>query len=224
MIFDLDGTLIDSRRDICTAVNLTRAHYGLSPLSLDVVSEYIGDGTKKLMARSLLESGIDIDEALRINADFYMQHMTDTTLPYPGVREGLAALHDAGFTLALLSNKSSRACAELLRHFGISGLFEAVLGSDDCVQLKPDPEPVLKIMSMASARPENTWMIGDSYNDIEAGARAGVRSAFVSYGIGQKDGASPDKSFDTFHELTDFLLTERPVNRNDNSTSRQHTQ
>ncbi len=207
LIFDLDGTLVDSREDIQTAVNLTRSHYGMPPLPLDTVSGFVGDGTRKLIERALNGSNVDIDEAVRLNMKFYMQHLHDTTHPYPGVMKGLADLRQAGNTLALLSNKPSAACRALLNHLRLGDSFAAVLGGDNAPALKPDPEPIFMIMRMTKCSPATTWMIGDNHTDIEAARRAQVRSAFVRYGFGHTGSNIPTRTFESFDELTSFFLT-----------------
>ncbi|MFC1461201.1 HAD-IA family hydrolase [Verrucomicrobiota bacterium] len=206
LIFDLDGTLIDSRQDLCTAINLMRNHYGLPPLSLDTVSGYVGDGIRKLVVRSFQGFETDIDEAVRLDFDFYTQHLYDTTIPYPGVIEGLSALDKAGHTLALISNKPLAACTELLRHFRISDLFASVLGGDSCAHRKPSPEPIFMTLRATGVDARDAWMIGDNHTDIEAARRAGITSAFVQYGIGRAASESPAKTFDTFDELTRYFL------------------
>lgn len=206
LIFDLDGTLIDSRQDLCAGVNLMRNHYGLPPLPVDTVSDYIGDGIRNLVTQSLQGVEADIDEAMRLDLQFYMQHLHDTTVPYPGVTEGLSALHKAGHILALISNKPMEACTDLLRYFRISDLFAAVLGGDSTARLKPDPEPIFVVMRKTGTAARDTWMIGDNHTDLASARRAGVRTAFVRYGIGRAAQESPEKTFDTFDELTRYFL------------------
>ncbi len=206
LIFDLDGTLIDSREDIRTAVNLTRSRYNLPQLPIEIVSDYIGDGLRKLLERALEDVEADIDEAIRTYVGFYMQHLHDKTMPYPGVPDGLRALHHARHKLAILSNKPSQQCRALLDHFGISCLFAEIVGGDDHTLLKPNAESLLAIMRRTGFSPTDTWMIGDSKNDIETARRAGARSAFVTYGIGRPGDEPPDESFDTFDELVRFMI------------------
>ncbi|MBI3987638.1 MAG: HAD-IA family hydrolase [Lentisphaerae bacterium] len=216
LIFDLDGTLIDSRRDLCTAVNLMRGHYALPPLPLDTVAGFVGDGVRKLVIRSLPESGVNPaiggtnpDEAVRLMIGFYRAHLTDETVLYPGVRAGMEALWKAGFTLALISNKVVEACETLLRHFGIRPFFSSVLGGDSGPALKPDPAAILETLRALQADPGRTWMVGDHVADLQAARAAGVRSVFVTYGIGHKGAETPDKTFDAFNDLAGFFLREK---------------
>ena len=109
-MFDLDGTLIDSRQDICTAVNLLRANYDLPPLSIETVTRYVGDGIDKLVERSLRGYPVNIEKATRECAEYYRRHLHDETTLYPGVLDGLQRLRMAGYLLALISNKPAAAC------------------------------------------------------------------------------------------------------------------
>ncbi len=202
LIFDLDGTLVDSREDIRTGVNLTRAHYGLPPLPLETVVGFVGNGTRNLIERVFDGTNIDIDEALNLNKRFYMEHLHDATRPYPGVPAGLQKLRGAGNTLAVLTNKPALACRALLTYFNIIDSFAAVLGGDSTPKLKPDPEPVFMIMRTTGFTAEQTWMIGDNYTDIEAARGADIKSAFVTYGFGNAGTNRPTRTFDSFHELT----------------------
>ena len=142
LMFDLDGTLIDSRRDICTAVNLLRANYDLPPLSIETVTSYVGDGIDKLVERSLRGYPVNIEKATRECAEYYRRHLHDETTLYPGVFDGLQRLHKAGYLLALISNKPAAACREILQHFKVAMLFAVVLGGGDTKHLKPHPEPL----------------------------------------------------------------------------------
>jgi phosphoglycolate phosphatase len=206
LIFDLDGTLVDSRADLCTAINLTRAHYGLPPLADSIVAGHVGDGIRKLVERSLAGHPADLDEAVALQARFYHKHLHDQTQLYPGVRAGLARLHAAGHRLAVLTNKQAEHTRALLAHFGLTEAFAAILGGGDVPRLKPDPAPVLDLMRRLGIPATRTWMIGDHRTDLETARRAGVRSVFVTYGIGQAGGEKADQTFDSFAVLTEFFL------------------
>ncbi len=207
LVFDLDGTLIDSRRDLCTGINLMRQYYGLTPLPLEIVSGYVGDGVRTLVSRALQgEVGIDLDEAVQKNSEFYRAHLHDETTLYPGVADGLQKFYDAGHTLALLSNKPLQPCQRLLAHFKLDKLFKLVMGGDNAPYLKPHPGGLEAIMRDLNFKPENTWMIGDSANDLACARQAGVRAVFVTYGIGQATPETPELQCASFMELTRLLL------------------
>ncbi len=218
LIFDLDGTLMDTRRDLCTGINLMRRHYGLAPLPVDTVAGYVGNGIRNLVARALQDhqasrercaqaSPVDLDEAVRINYQCYCRHLHDETVLYPGVENGVHQLHAAGYILALISNKPVEACRELLRYFKLAGLFSSVLGGDSVRELKPHPEAVLATLRSTRVDRTRTWMIGDHVTDLEAARRAGIKSVFVSYGIGAPGGEQPTQKFTTFEALTQYFTS-----------------
>ncbi len=208
LIFDLDGTLIDSQRDLATGINLMRRHYGLSPLKLDTVTGYVGDGVRNLVARALKDApfAVDIEEAVALNKQFYRRHLHDETVLYPGVREGLAALARAGHGLAVLTNKPEQACRELLAHFRLRRRFGAVVGGDSGLPLKPDPRAVHAILERLGGAPGSAWMIGDNHTDIAAARRAGVHSIFASYGFGALGMERPELTAAGFDEIADCFL------------------
>jgi phosphoglycolate phosphatase len=209
LIFDLDGTLIDSRRDLATGVNLMRRHYGLPPLGVDTVTGFVGDGIRKLVARSLQDApdAVDLDDAVRRNAECYRQHLHDETALYPGVAAGLPRLAQAGHRLALLSNKPEAACRALLRHFAVDGLFACILGGDSGPALKPAPDAIFVILRAAGGAPGDTWMIGDNHTDVAVAHRAGIHSLFAAYGFGALGAEQPDMTVSSFDEITGFFST-----------------
>jgi phosphoglycolate phosphatase len=205
-MFDFDGTLIDSRKDLCTAVNLMRGGYGLPPLPVETVAGYVGDGIGALVERSLQGHPADLAEATRACAAHYAAHLHDETALYPGVEDGLRRLHGAGHRLAVVTNKPAQHTRTILDHFAIDGLFTRILGGGDTSKLKPDPEPLLRVMSELEAKPADSWMIGDHKTDLEAARRAGIRSIWIGHGFGEMGPETPTRRFDTFAEMTDFLL------------------
>lgn len=207
LMFDLDGTLIDSRLDICTAVNLLRAHYDLPPLPLEIVTRYIGDGIGKLVERSLQGHPVNLDKAVKECAEFYRRHLYDETTLYPGVSDGLQKLRAAGYVLALISNKPGAGCRSILNHFKIANLFALILGGDDTPHMKPHPEPLLTAMARTGALPENAWMIGDHKTDLAAARRAGVRSGFIKCGMGEQGGEPATRMFESFEDIMNFFMS-----------------
>lgn len=205
LIFDLDGTLIDSRRDLAAGVNHMRAHYGLSPLSLEMASSYIGDGVRKLVERSLPGADVDLDEAVRINKAYYFSHLTVHTYLYDGVEGGLRQLLDAGHKLALLTNKPGEPSRAILRHFQLDQFFTSIIGGGDVAHLKPEPDGVFKCREDAGMDTATTWMIGDHCTDLAVAHNAGVKSAFVHYGFGEERGYKPDAYFASFPELVEYF-------------------
>jgi phosphoglycolate phosphatase len=201
LIFDLDGTLIDTRRDIAVAVNELRRFYHLPPLPEDVVAGYVGDGVKKLVERAIRGSGVDLDEALIAQRRFYREHLFDFAALYPGVQEGLRTLHQRGHVLTVVTNKLLEFTDSLLTHFNIRDLFQVVIGDGNAPALKPDPAGILETLRLTGIPPEATWVIGDHHTDLESGRRAGVRRIFVTWGIGHPGTETPDATVHSFGEL-----------------------
>jgi len=206
LIFDLDGTLIDSRRDLAASINFMRKHYGLPPLPLATVSGFVGDGIRKLVERSLAgQKNINLDEAVRLDYRHYLRHLHDKTVLYPGVAAGLKKLHKHGHLQALISNKGRRACLKILEHFELEQFFSHVIGGDSRLPLKPAPDTVLATMRKLKANAENTWVIGDNHTDLAAARNAKVKSIFVGYGIGKTGVEKPFRRFDDFNSLTEYF-------------------
>lgn len=207
LIFDLDGTLIDSVGDLTTAVNRLRGDFHLAPLAASTVRRYVGNGVRKLVERALQGHPADFEAALAKYRGYYAHHMHDTTALFPGVVEGLRKLRTAGWQLAVISNKPADFCRALLTRLGVAELFCCILGDGDTAHLKPDPEPLLEVMRRATAKPDGTWMIGDHHTDLEAARRAGVRSVFVAYGLGETGAEKPDQSCPNFAAVVEFFTT-----------------
>ncbi|MEI6971035.1 MAG: HAD-IA family hydrolase [bacterium] len=201
VIFDVDGTLIDSRRDLATAVNLVRGYYGLDPLPVEVVAGFVGDGIRNLVKRSLAGSDVDLAAAVDLQRRFYSEHMCDETVLYPGVEAGLRTLRAHGCILATGSNKAAGFCERILAHFGIRELFAHVAGDGNSPELKPHPGMYLEILRKTGVEAGCAWAVGDNHTDIEAARRAGIRSVFVTYGFGTEGGAKPDAVCASFDEV-----------------------
>jgi len=212
IFFDLDGTLIDSRADLATAVNLTRREYGLPELPVCQVVSYVGEGMRRLVARALPENFTRLDEAVAHARRHYGEHLLDQTSLYPGVSEALRLLGAQGWKRAVVTNKPREFIGPILKNLGIAGEFEAVIGGGDGTAIKPDPAPVL----LAAARLgrvdlRRSWMAGDHFTDLEAGRRAGLLRCFCRYGFGDPRAEKYDLAVDSLLELARF------VGRNDRS-------
>ena len=205
LIFDLDGTLIDSRMDLAAGINHMRIHFGLEPLPLETVVGYIGNGVRRLVEGALQGAHVDVEEALRINKEYYYSHLTVHTTLYEGVEPGLRRLTAAGHKLAVLTNKPGVPSRQILEYFGIGDLFVATVGGGDVEQLKPEPDGVHRCMDIAEADAGNTWMIGDHYTDLAVAGNAGIQSAFVQYGFGEQRGCKPDVYFASFSDLVGYF-------------------
>jgi phosphoglycolate phosphatase len=205
LIFDLDGTLADSRADLATGINLMRAHYGLPQLPIATIEGYVGDGIRKLVERSLQGVDVDFEEALALDKKFYAEHMLDQTALYSGVEEGLEKLADTGHTLAVLSNKPGDPSRKILKYLGVDELFFRIIGGGDVPNLKPAPDGILVLMEESGTPPEDVWMIGDHHTDLEVAHNAGIKSGFVTYGIGNPGKFTADQVWNGFEELVVFF-------------------
>jgi phosphoglycolate phosphatase len=189
MVFDLDGTLIDSRRDLAESTNEMLAAYGAPPLPIDQVAMMIGEGAKKLVQRALAASGLDSanPEALARFRQIYDRRLLLHTRPYPGVPEMIAEARTLG-PLAVLTNKPEEPTRALLDAFDLSPSFRRVIGGDSSYPRKPDPAGLRALMAEFETTPETTWLIGDSMIDVETARRASTRLCVVLYGFGQLRG------------------------------------
>ncbi|WP_372807403.1 HAD family hydrolase [Pontiella sp.] len=206
IIFDLDGTLIDSRADLTAGVNHMRAHYGLEPLSLETVSGYIGNGTRELVERALQGAAVDVDEAMAINKAYYGDHLVVDTYLYDGVAEGIPELVKAGHKVALLTNKPGDPSREILRLFGLRDYFCAVVGGGDVPNLKPEPDGIFACAEAAGMALADAWMVGDNYTDLAVAENAGVKNAYARYGFGDPLDHKADVYFASFSELVGYFL------------------
>jgi len=185
LIFDLDGTLIDSRLDLANAVNATRAETGRPPLEHSLVYSYVGNGAPVLIRKAMGPDAPDeeVQRALEFFLNYYRDHAVDDTQLYPGVRESLAQLHAAGMTLAVLTNKPVRISEAIMRHFDLGPMMFRIYGGNSFEQKKPHPVGIDTLRAEAGAAPEQTWMVGDSIVDMQTARNAGVMACGVTYGF-----------------------------------------
>ncbi len=209
LVFDLDGTLVDSTLDLANAVNATRVHLGMEPLPVPTVASYVGNGAPVLIRKAIGPEADEetLDMALTYFLSWYRDHILDNTLPYAGVIDGLEQARRAGHKMAVLTNKPERFSKALLAGLGMDRYFFRVYGGNSFPEKKPNPFGLHKLMEEAAVPPENTWMIGDSSVDILTARNAGVRCVGVTYGI-QPDSLEtypPDVLLDSLSELLPAL-------------------
>ncbi|GAM11092.1 phosphoglycolate phosphatase 1 [Geobacter sp. OR-1] len=185
VIFDLDGTLVNSLEDLAMSVNFMRGNFGLPPIALEDVRRAIGKGARNLVTRTMPENDGRINEALSLFLEHNGSNLAVHSRLYPGARELLAALNSSGIPLGLVSNKNSAHCELLLSSLGIADSFRTILGGDAVKECKPSPAPLLETLSRTGSTAETTVMIGDSINDFEAAFAAGVRSIGCKFGYGE---------------------------------------
>ncbi|WP_373277670.1 phosphoglycolate phosphatase [Psychrobacter phenylpyruvicus] len=220
LIFDLDGTLIDSVPDLAQATNDMLSTLGKSTYPIDTIRNWVGNGSRMLVERALVGSvevaegqlsKEEADHAEKVFFDAYAKVSGDNTVAYPDVTEGLKKLKQAGFTLALITNKPIQFVPKILQTFGWSELFTEVLGGDSLPVKKPDPEPLRHVCRTLQVAPENAVMIGDSKNDIFAGQNANIDTIGLSYGYNYGEDIrelKPTVAFDDFQSLVDWVITE----------------
>ncbi|HEY5974041.1 MAG TPA: HAD-IIIA family hydrolase, partial [Geobacteraceae bacterium] len=185
IIFDLDGTLIDSLDDLTTAVNFMRASFGLPPVDRGQVRAMVGQGARSLVERALPGSGAEeIERGLRLFLEFNEAHLVEHTCLYPGVAATLTRLAEQQPTMVVVSNKNENLCRRLVELLGIDSHFAAVFGADSLPARKPSPEPLRHVMRHFGVSQAGTVMVGDSINDIAAGNGAGVITVGCTFGYG----------------------------------------
>ncbi|MDE3166572.1 MAG: HAD-IA family hydrolase [Acidobacteriota bacterium] len=210
LIFDLDGTLIDSKLDLAHAVNATRSHMGMPALDYERVYSYVGNGAPLLIRRALGEQAAEqqVEEALEFFLEYYREHYLDYTVLYPGVRESLDRFRDAGKRMAVLTNKPVRISQAIADGLGVSGHFFRVYGGNSFDFKKPHSIGVEALMKESGIGKERTLMIGDSSVDIRTARNAGIAAAGMTYGFQPETLAdpAPDRLFDSMPALADWLL------------------
>jgi phosphoglycolate phosphatase len=200
VVFDLDGTLIDSRRDLSDSVNALLVDFGAAPLDLDAVTAMVGEGAAVLVQRALAASGLPADTpgALERFLAHYDERLTVHTKPYAGITEALGELQAHGLALAVLTNKPQRASAEILERLDLSRWFFQVIGGDTAAGRKPDPAGLMSIAKTARAAPFETLLVGDSAIDLQTAHRAGSAICLARYGFGLHLDVVPLRGDETF--------------------------
>jgi len=201
LVFDLDGTLIDSAQDLCNSVNATLEHFHRTHLSDEIIATYIGNGALTLVRRAFAaDDGVEpseelVDKAFKYFLDYYREHKLDYTYAYEGVLEALDALHKVHDQLdspertnlprkmAVLTNKPVRPAQAICEALGLAPYFLNIYGGNSFATKKPDPEGLLALMKEADAKPEETVMIGDSQVDVQTARNAGAWSIGCTFGL-----------------------------------------
>ncbi|MDO8650638.1 MAG: phosphoglycolate phosphatase [Undibacterium sp.] len=215
ILFDLDGTLVDTAPDIVAAANLMLSELNAPPLSFELVSSFIGNGVPNLVRCVLNVSEVtekmnvtDVSYAEDIFFKYYRQTNGYIGAVFPGVVAGLTILKKAGCRLACVTNKPFEMAQILLQITGLAGYFEAVVGGDSLAQMKPAAEPLLHACRLLGGCAENALMVGDSAVDVAAARAAGMPVLIVNYGYPGSKGLaalSCDAFIDSFIEIPDFL-------------------
>jgi phosphoglycolate phosphatase len=207
LIFDLDGTLIDSKTDLVLSVNAMREQMGLPRLDTAVVVSYVGRGVATLIRQALGEgaSHEEVERASKIFLDYYGRHLLDNTVPYPGVRHALDELRDQ--KMAVLTNKRVDFSREILEGLGLAQHFSWIYGDSSFPEKKPNPVGVLKLMTDTGTPARQTLIVGDSDTDVLTGRNAGIWTCGVTYGFGAHtlETVPPDLILNDLRDLPPLL-------------------
>jgi phosphoglycolate phosphatase len=223
LVFDLDGTLIDSAQDLCNSVNATLKEFDLGPLPDPTIASFVGNGAPMLMRRSLaLATGSSPDavdeeqlaKAYQFFLQYYREHKLDFTYAYEGVLDALKALHELhdapggpSRMMAVLTNKPVRPARGICEGLGLADYFLHIYGGDSFSVKKPDPLGLRSLMEETGAHPEETVMIGDSQVDVQTARNAGAWALGCAFGFGPQNlmQTPPDVLVDTAAEWTQAL-------------------
>lgn len=209
IIFDLDGTLINSIEDITNALNYAFGPYGVNDLTTTEVTALVGEGPSKLIRDVLTERNLDADKEMLVTRflDYYTSHPTDKTVLYPGAREMLEALKTV--KMAIVTNKTEELSRDILKKFDLDTYFDLVVAVDTIAERKPAPGPVIHVLSAFNVAPENAIIVGDSTIDIQTGIASFVRTVAVTHGYG-RDGFQKEADFEisSLPELIDIVKRE----------------
>jgi len=216
LIFDLDGTLINSALDLAKAVNYMLKELGLQPHKENTIHGWVGNGALTLVKRALLgkrevDDSLDdatVQKALKIFLDYYEVNLCNATVPYPDVPQTLQYLKEKGYILAIVTNKPFAFVAPILETLKMDELFSLILGGDSLKEKKPHPQPLLHLCETLKQSIESAVMIGDSKNDILAANACSMDSVGVTYGYNYGEEISehkPSVVIDNFSELNNLL-------------------
>ena len=207
VVFDLDGTIADTRKDLALSINAMRECMGLGPLPLEAVTSYVGHGVTVLVKRALGNKAPDgeVEKGLAFFLDYYGQHLLDNTVAYPGVREALKDLGNR--KLAILTNKPARYSREIIAGLGLASCFFEIYGGDSFPLKKPHPLGINTLMTQVAIPAEKTLMVGDSDTDVLTGRNAGAWTCGVTYGFAPQtlEEAGPDLLLQDLRELPPIL-------------------
>jgi len=207
IMFDLDGTLADTGRDLADAVNHTRAHFNLPALADSLVHANVGRGVEHLLRQSLpKESSEHFQEVMEVFLARYERHLLDATVLYPDVRRTLNYFCDK--KRVVVSNKVHRLTVSVLRGLGVETEFDLILGGDSALEKKPHPALLNDVLRRFGVPRDRALIVGDGDTDMEAGKRAGIITCGVTYGLGDRDkllAAQPDFIIDNLSELLNYF-------------------
>jgi phosphoglycolate phosphatase len=208
IVFDLDGTLVDTAPDLVDTLNVVFGREGLPPVPFATARNLIGGGARRMIERGLAAEGRscspgEIDRLFRHFIDYYTAHIADRSRPFPALETALDHLAAEGARFAVCTNKLERLSVKLLEALGLAPRFQAICGQDTFGMQKPDPEILRQTIRRAGGSPQSTVMVGDSGNDIDTARAAGVPIVAVDFGYTEVPVArlGPDRVISNFAEL-----------------------
>ncbi len=211
LIFDLDGTLVDTKADLAAATNHVLASFGLPPLSIEQVGDYVGNGARVLMERALgpANAGL-VSRGFELFLAYYGAHLLDQTRIYAGIERLLAATQAQALTLSVLTNKPEAPSRAIITGLGLAPYFTAIVGEDTLPTRKPNPQGVLYLQRLTGIDLQETLLVGDSRVDCETGRAAGVTTCGVTWGFDAEGLAALPPQFvvDTPEQLLRLVLPE----------------
>lgn len=217
VIFDLDGTLIDSRLDLVHSVNAALRHINRPELPEDVIASYVGDGAPVLIQRALGGESVDeslVRKGLEYFLSYYREHKLDHTTVYSGIREALRAIQNSNNShprkMAVLTNKPVNPSRAIVEALGLGSYFSQVYGGNSFATKKPDPEGAQKLLAESGVKQQQAVIVGDSHVDIRTGRNAGLWTVAVTYGFAPHtlEVEQPDVTVDTPQELSKVFLSQ----------------
>ena len=210
ILYDLDGTLVETAPDLCAALNHCLEVAGRDPVDLAAVHGMVGDGAKALLRKGLgkEEEDAEVDALYPTFLEYYGAHIADSSFLFPGALDLLQTAADLGYAQAVCTNKPESMSRALLAELKVDRFFKAVIGGDTLPIKKPDPEHVFATVRACAAVPERTLFIGDSANDVNAAKAAGIPVIAVSFGYchGRPEDLGADALVDHFNEIPDAML------------------
>jgi phosphoglycolate phosphatase len=213
IVYDLDGTLVDTLEDITASANHMLERLGLPPIPASDVRGYVGRGVRELVTRCLgTEDGEHLERGLRLYREHYGRHLLDRSRLYPGARETLEHFKRLGRAQAVITNKPDPYSTQILAGLGVEGYFTAIIAGDTQYPKKPDPASLRALMERSGAAPGETVFIGDSPVDVETGRRAGVLTVAVTHGLAdvrELAEAAPEVTVAGFAELVALAAARR---------------
>lgn len=205
LLFDLDGTLIDSLADIILSINKTRAAFDLPPLTDDQITPHVGYGLADLLEQTFPEITLPVSRIVEIYRPVYRKVMLHNTRLFDGITALLGELKHRDLSLFLVTNKSEEPSHAILEKLGIHGFFQGIAGGDTYHARKPDPVQIVSLLKDAKINPERALMAGDHENDILAAHAAGCGSVYCTWGFGTPGNVSPHYRADSPEDILSFL-------------------